>query len=120
MSLIERIKEKAKSSVKTIVLPEGDEARTIQAAAIVQREGIAKPILLGNEQLIRLKAEELKVNLSDIRIVDPAGSPEHKRYAEALYELRSWAMRMVLFPARFIRPVICCVRHFRSFGRSRV
>ncbi len=88
MSLIERIKEKAKSSVKTIVLPEGDEARTIQAAAIVQREGIAKPILLGNEQLIRLKAEELKVNLSDIRIVDPAGSPEHKRYAEALYELR--------------------------------
>ena len=52
MSLIERIKEKAKSSVKTIVLPEGDEARTIQAAAIVQREGIAKPILLGNEQMI--------------------------------------------------------------------
>ncbi len=88
MSLIERIKEKAKSSVKTIVLPEGDEARTIQAAAIVQREGIAKPILLGNEQLIRLKAEELKVNLSDIRIIDPADSPEHKHYAEVLYELR--------------------------------
>ena len=88
MSLIERIKEKAKSSVKTIVLPEGDEARTIQAAAIVQREGIAKPILLGNEQLIRLKAEELKVKLSDIRIIDPAASPDHKRYAEALYEFR--------------------------------
>ncbi len=88
MSLIERIKEKAKSSVKTIVLPEGDEARTIQAAAIVQREGIAKPILLGNEKRIRLKAEKLKVNLSDIRIIDPADSPEHKHYAEVLYELR--------------------------------
>ncbi|MBO4889320.1 MAG: phosphate acetyltransferase [Firmicutes bacterium] len=88
MSLIDRIKEKAKRSVKTIVLPEGDEPRTIRAAAIVSREGIARPILLGDPEMILRTAEELGEDLSRIEIIDPANSPEHGRYTEALYELR--------------------------------
>ena len=47
MSMIERIKQKARSSVKTIVFPEGDEPRTVAAASQILREGIAKPVLLG-------------------------------------------------------------------------
>ena len=48
MAIIDKIKAKAKADVKTIVLPEGDEPRTVQAAAKIAAEGLAKLILLGN------------------------------------------------------------------------
>ena len=88
MSLIERVKKKEKRNLKTIVLPEGDEPRTIQAAAIVQQEGIANPILLGDAGIIRGKADELNVDISRIEIIDPMRSARHEAYANALYELR--------------------------------
>ena len=47
MSMIEQVWEKARRNRKTIVLPEGDEPRTVQAAARVLKEGIANPVLLG-------------------------------------------------------------------------
>ena len=46
MEVVKRIKAKARASVKRIVLPEGDESRTIEAARIVAEEGVAEPILL--------------------------------------------------------------------------
>ena len=53
MSLMDYIKNKAKSDKKTIVLAEGNEPRTVAAAEIVKREGIADLILLGDEKIIR-------------------------------------------------------------------
>ena len=41
MNLVERIKQKARADVKRIVLPEGDEPRTVAAAKIVKEEGLA-------------------------------------------------------------------------------
>ena len=55
MSFIEGIKEKARQDVKTIVLPESEDERTLRAAAQVLREGTAKLILIGNEE--KIKAE---------------------------------------------------------------
>ena len=49
MSMIERVIAKAKSDVKTIVFPEGNEERTILAAERLMKEGIARPILLGDQ-----------------------------------------------------------------------
>lgn len=66
MSIMERIRARARQSLKTIVLPEGDEPRTAAAAEIVAREGIARPILL-TPDFPRERAED---------------------YAQALYELR--------------------------------
>jgi len=66
MSLIDKIRAKAKEQVKKIVLPEGDEPRTIEAAKIVKGEGLADPVLLTPET-VQAKAKE---------------------YAAALYELR--------------------------------
>ena len=66
MSLIETIRAKAREKVRKIVLPEGDEPRTVAAAEIVRREGLAEPVLL-TPDLLREKAAE---------------------YAAALYELR--------------------------------
>ena len=47
MGLIEMIRAKAREDKKTIVLPEGDEIRTVEAAAILKAEGLAEPVLLG-------------------------------------------------------------------------
>ena len=66
MNLVEKIKEKARNNVKRIVLPEGDEPRTVAAAKIIKDEGIAEPILLTKEQIeapsnkAKAKASELK------------------------------------------------------------
>ena len=49
MSLMDRIKAKAKADKKRIVLPEGAEERTVKAAAILLKEGICDVILLGDE-----------------------------------------------------------------------
>lgn len=88
MKLIERIKEKAKSNIKTIVLPEGEERRTIEAAAIVSNEKIARPILLGNRDIIMKTADELGADISTITIIDPKSSEKSGVYAQQLYELR--------------------------------
>ena len=88
MNFIDQVKAKAKSNVKTIVLPEGDEPRTVQAAAILKAEGIARPILLGSPEAIRKVATEKGADIGGIGIVDPATSQDAARYADALYKLR--------------------------------
>lgn len=88
MNLIGKIWEKARAGAKTIVLPEGDEPRTVAAAAILVREGLARPILLGNPERIRAVAAEKAVGLAGVAIADPAADEKAKAYAQALYGLR--------------------------------
>jgi len=58
MNLIDQIKTTAKLANKTIVLPEGEEERTLKAANIIVKEGFAKIVLLGNKETIESKAKE--------------------------------------------------------------
>ena len=88
MTMIEKVWAKARKNVRSIVLPEGDEPRTVQAAAIIRDEGLAKPILLGDSDSIRAVAAQFSTDLAGIEIVNPAGSPRLDAYADALYELR--------------------------------
>ena len=88
MSMIEKVKEKAKADPKRIVFPEGDDLRTIKAAVILQKEGIAVPVLIGEEKKIRDTAAENSVDLGKIEIIDPQTSGKAEAYADALYELR--------------------------------
>ena len=88
MSLIDKIRTKARSDVKTIVLPEGDEERTIKAAAILKEEGLAEPVLIGNREKIEEKAKELQVSIEGIAIEDPEKSDRHEQYKDMLFELR--------------------------------
>ena len=88
MSMIEMVKEKARKLSRRIVLPEGDEPRTIAAAEEILRDGLAVPILLGNREKIAEKAQSQDANLSGIRIEDPEDSVKSSEYAAALYELR--------------------------------
>ena len=88
MGLMEQVKAKARNCVKRIVLPEGDEPRTVQAAAILQADKIAIPILLGEPAKIKAVAQEKKADISGIEIIDPKNSPKAAEYASSLYELR--------------------------------
>ncbi len=88
MSAIEKIKAKAKSSVKRIVLPEGTEPRTVQAAAKITAQGIARVTLLGNPEDVRRVAAETGADLAGISVIDPASDEKSAAYAELLFELR--------------------------------
>ncbi len=88
MSFVEQIREKARAVPMRIVLPEGDELRTVQAAAILHKEKIANPILLGNPASVYAAAEATGTDLSGIPIVFPAESPVLPVYAKKLYEIR--------------------------------
>ncbi len=79
---------KAKTNPKRLVFPEGDEEKILRASQIIIDEGIAKPILLGDEKEIRAKIEELNLDLNGIEIVDPAISDKRGGYIDAMFELR--------------------------------
>ncbi|MGL4990377.1 MAG: phosphate acetyltransferase [Sarcina sp.] len=88
MQLMKQVWEAAKSNQKKIVLPEGDEERTVIAAQKIHEEQLAKVILVGDEDKIINKARELSVNLEGIEIVDPNKSDKFELYAKEFYELR--------------------------------
>ncbi len=88
MSAIEKIKAKAKSSVKHIVLPEGSEPRTVQASAKIVAQGIARVTLLGNLEEIRKVAAETGTELAGVEIIDPAAGEKSAAYSALLFELR--------------------------------
>lgn len=88
MSMVDDIKKKAKSKLMTIVLPEGDEPRTVQAAKIIKDDGLAKPVLLGSKTAVEKTAKDTNTDISGIEIIDPATSSKAENYAKELFELR--------------------------------
>ncbi|WP_028829606.1 phosphate acetyltransferase [Proteocatella sphenisci] len=88
MGFINGIKEVAKSNLKRIVLPEGNEERTLIAASIINAENIAKVILIGDEADIKDKAGKLEISLSGVEIQDPENSLKTDIFANEYYKLR--------------------------------
>ena len=82
--LINSFIDKASKLNKTIVLPEGEESRVINAASMIASNGIANVILLGNKDRIL----DSNVELSGVTIIDPKTSDKTEEYAHLLYELR--------------------------------
>ena len=89
MSFIENIKEKAKQQIKTIVLPEGKDIRTLQAAAIALKEKYANIIILGNTANIQEMANANKLDISNATIINPIESKKYETYVQKFYELRN-------------------------------
>lgn len=82
-----QVVQKAQAAKKRIVLPEGGEPRTIEAAAICQSRGIAQCVLLGERIKIEAVAAERGVVLpSDIEIIEPTSIAEH--YVAPMVERR--------------------------------
>lgn len=85
-TFMDKIKALAASDKKTIVLAEGEERRTVQAADAVLKQGFANVILLGSEAKIREISSDL--DISGARIIDPVSSELTQDFASKLYELR--------------------------------
>jgi len=85
---LQRIKSRASSDPKHIVLPEGEEERTIRAAALSVSDRLARITLIGREQVIREKAAGLGVAISGVSIIDHNLSAERDRYATQYYHAR--------------------------------
>jgi malate dehydrogenase (oxaloacetate-decarboxylating)(NADP+) len=79
---------RAMRAPKRIVFPEGEEPKIIRAASILIDEGIAQPILLGNEETIHRIAAEHRIPVEGLLIDDPASSPRRDTYAQYMWQLR--------------------------------
>ena len=88
MTFIENIKKRAKEDIKTIVLPEAEDIRILEATQQVLKEQYANIILVGNKEKIEKKAKENNINIIGAEIVDPNNSEKHDEYVNLLYELR--------------------------------
>lgn len=76
---LDRMKALAKADKKTIVLPEGEDPRTIEAAKKIVAEDLANLVILGNPA---------EIDVDGVTVIDPAASDKRQAYADALYELR--------------------------------
>ncbi len=88
MNFIESIKERARKEIKTIVLPEAEDIRTLKAAEMTLKEKYANIILIGNKEEVLRKAEENNINIKEAQIVEPKTNQNYEKYSNLLYELR--------------------------------
>lgn len=86
MGFIDAIKERAKKDIRTIVLPESNDRRTLEAASRILAEGIANIILVGNKDEIAKGADGL--DLSKATIIDPNNTDKLQGYVDILVEIR--------------------------------
>jgi phosphate acetyltransferase len=82
--ILQQIRTRAAASLQHIVLPEGEDPRTVEAAAICARDRIAKITLIGNEEKIR----DTGANLNGVDILDHRKSPDFAKIASLYHELR--------------------------------
>lgn len=89
MDILAQMLERAQQNPQRIVLPEGDEPRTLEAANIILRDKIAKLILIGDPEKIKgMAAEKGYEHIGEATLFDPEKDPKMAEYAELLYNLR--------------------------------
>ncbi len=89
--LIMKIRSKAKQNPKRIVFAEANSFRILKAVQFVIREGIAKPILLGNTEKIKALIKENQLDIENVPIIDlhtSVSDEKRHQYAKILYEKR--------------------------------
>jgi phosphate acetyltransferase len=88
MQILERIRQRAASNQQHIVLPEGNDPRTIVAAGACASQRIARITLLGDEEVIRNLAKERSVDLSSVTILDHRRSTNFSKMVDFFHDLR--------------------------------
>src|SRR5205823_7092412 len=86
--ILQKIRERAAANLQHIILPEGEDIRTIQAAAICARDGIAKISIIGNGETVRTLASEFGENLNGVEIIDHRKSHDFGKMAMLYHQLR--------------------------------
>jgi phosphate acetyltransferase len=88
MNILERLRERAARDPQHIVLPEGEDQRTVAAASICARERIARITLLGREEKIRAAAQSAHVDLGGVEVIDHRRAADFEKMASLYHELR--------------------------------
>ena len=88
MNILESIRQRAASSPQHIVLPEGNDSRTVAAAAMCSAQRLARITLLGDEKIIRATATERSLDLSGVNIIDHQRAGDFDKMVNLLLELR--------------------------------
>jgi len=105
MSVMESIFERARQDPRRVALVEGEDERIIRAACEAARIGIAKPILVGREEIIVERARELGMDLSEVEVVEPERYPRFEEYvsnyAKEKRRRESIARRLLSKPLTF-------------------
>jgi phosphate acetyltransferase len=88
MDILERIRQRAASRPQHIVLPEGNDPRTVVAASICARNRLARITLLGDESTIRQSAQQQGVDLAGVDLLDHRRSADFEKMVSIFHELR--------------------------------
>ena len=88
MNFIEKIKNRARQEIKTIVLPEAEDIRVLKATEMAIKEKYANIILVGNKEKILNIAKTNSISIEGAEIIDPSISEKKEEYTNLLYELR--------------------------------
>jgi phosphate acetyltransferase len=86
--ILKKIRERAGADIQHIILPEGNDPRTVQAAEICVRDRIARVTLLGDEEQIRSQASEAGANLNGVSIIDHRKSDDFGKIASLYHGMR--------------------------------
>lgn len=88
MNILERLRERAARRPQHIVLPEGEDPRTVAAAAICTKERIARITLLGREDKIRAVAQSTGADIGGSEVIDHRRAADFEKMASLYHELR--------------------------------
>ena len=88
MRFIGNVIEKMQRHPKRVVFPEGEEPRILQAARQFYALRLGVPILLGDQGKVRDAAEQLKISIDGIRVINPATSEDLENFSSRLYRIR--------------------------------
>jgi phosphate acetyltransferase len=86
--ILQKIRQRAAADLQHIILPEGEDLRTLQAAEICVRERIAKLTIIGSDEKVRALASEAGVNLNGVDVLDHRKNHDFGKMAELYHQLR--------------------------------
>src|SRR5947207_2323309 len=99
MSILDQIRQRAASNQQHIVLPEGEDPRTVVAASLAVRQRLARITILGSEEKIRDAARQAGADLGGVNVIDHVRAADFDKMVSLLYEARR-AKGMTLDEAR--------------------
>lgn len=88
MDILERIRQRAAAKPQHIVLPEGNDPRTVVAASLCARNRLARITLLGDEATIRETAQREGADLGGVEVIDHRRAPDFEKMAALFHEMR--------------------------------
>src|SRR5712664_4243409 len=88
MSILDHIRQRAASNLQHIVLPEGEDPRTVAAASSATRQRLARITVLGDEEKVRAAARQAGADLGGVELIDHARAGDFEKMISLLYDAR--------------------------------